>query len=177
MVDGSGAVMGESNTLLLFDVDPIQGAEFPSVIMTPRGALRGGTTGFDLSFDYVGVGGVDVQFPLFQATWISDWTETVATDAPLVTAATRPNTTLRARPSVTRGATRILASRPFGRDARIAIHDVTGRLLRELRPPEGARTVSWEGTDAAGRLLPAGVYFLRLDDVAGSATTRVTRVR
>lgn len=48
---------------------------------------------------------------------------------------------------------------------RIAIYDVTGRLVSQLvdeRLGPGAHTVTWEGRDAAGRQVPAGVYFARL---------------
>jgi hypothetical protein len=49
----------------------------------------------------------------------------------------------------------------------IAVRDVKGRLLRRLAP--GAQL--WDGRDASGRLLPAGVYFL-----AGTITSRTDRV-
>ena len=41
----------------------------------------------------------------------------------------------------------------------LAICDATGRLIRRLA---GAGSITWDGRDAAGQKLPAGVYMVRL---------------
>ena len=176
LTDG-GAVAGHSNVMLLFDVDATQGAEFTSAVVTPRLNAQGTPTGFDLTFDYVGTVGVEVYEPLFYATWISDWDPAEPTDAPAIAAVREPNLRLVARPSVTRGATEIRANRPFEGEPRISVYDAGGRRLRSLRAVAGSRSTRWDGADDSGRPLPAGVYFVRLDDRAGTAATRVTRLR
>jgi hypothetical protein len=55
---------------------------------------------------------------------------------------------------------------PFAASAPVAvrIYDVSGRLARELHAgplASGTHRFRWDGRDAEGRLLPAGVYFLR----------------
>lgn len=168
VVAPGGAVVGESLTRWHFDVDPRQGAIFPYVTVTPG---LGASNGFEITFDYTAVGGVDSVFPLFDATWISDWNLTQVTGVSDFPPAAAPGPRLRALPSITRGGTELVASRPFGPAARITVHDVTGRRLRTIAAPEGGRAVRWDG-DA-----PAGVYFLRLEDEGGAAGTRVTRLR
>jgi hypothetical protein len=47
----------------------------------------------------------------------------------------------------------------------LAIYDVSGRRVRTLvdrLQPAGAYTVTWDGSDDEGRLLPTGVYFYKL---------------
>jgi len=46
----------------------------------------------------------------------------------------------------------------------LAIHDATGRLVRTLAAgawAEGSCAITWDGRDAAGRVVPEGTYFLR----------------
>ncbi len=50
--------------------------------------------------------------------------------------------------------------------ARLAIYDVLGRAVRVLHDaftPRGRHTLTWDGADTAGRPLPAGTYFYRLE--------------
>ena len=64
-----------------------------------------------------------------------------------------------------------------GRDSggRIVIHDVAGRRVAAL-PWVGAR-VEWDGRDEAGRELPSGAYFYRLEGVTASEGGRVLLLR
>ena len=58
--------------------------------------------------------------------------------------------------------------------------DLSGRMVRHLSSgwqPRGTRRLSWDGSDAGGGRLPAGVYLVRLRAGAHTALTRVTIVR
>jgi len=173
MFDGN-VQAGTSNTLLLFDVNMHQGAEFPFVSITPHMATASMATGFDVAFDYTATSGVEVYEPLLDMTWISDWQPPSAAAVP---EGNTPAPLLAARPSVTRGVTELWAARPFTAEARIAVHDVSGRLLRSLIPSPGLEFVHWDGRNEAGQPLSSGVYYVRLQDRWGGAVTRVTRVQ
>lgn len=59
---------------------------------------------------------------------------------------------------------------------RLTLHDTQGRLVRELASgelPAGTREYRWDGRDAQGRALPAGVYLLR---ASAPGAVRVRRV-
>jgi hypothetical protein len=46
----------------------------------------------------------------------------------------------------------------------LAVHDITGRVVRQLcasSVKRGAHSVTWDGRDNAGRTVAAGVYFCR----------------
>ena len=64
---------------------------------------------------------------------------------------------------------------------RLAIHDLSGRLVRVVA--EGAfeaatsHRVAWDGRDDHGATVPSGVYFARLESRLGVATARLVRVR
>jgi hypothetical protein len=50
--------------------------------------------------------------------------------------------------------------------AQLSVFDPRGRLVRVLADadlPAGSHVVTWDGTDATGRLAASGVYFLRLE--------------
>jgi len=98
---------------------------------------------------------------------------TVATDvedigvAPELTAIT-------AFPNPFRGSTRlVLRADAAPVAAWVQIHDVAGRLYRELEL-RGVREVAWDGLDAGGRPAPNGVYFLSAN---GRIHGRVVRLR
>ena len=81
---------------------------------------------------------------------------------------------LRVFPNPFRGSARILG---FGREE-IAVYDVSGRLVRRVRPAasgaaSGVLPVDWDGTDHRGHRLPTGIYFVK----AGSRIARVALLR
>ncbi len=64
-------------------------------------------------------------------------------------------------------------------DARLVIVDAAGRRLGEIARslPAGTASLEWDGRDAAGRALPAGVYFYRLQVDDGVKSGRMLLVR
>jgi hypothetical protein len=81
------------------------------------------------------------------------------------------------RPNPAGGAVALRFTLPARAPVRLEVLDVSGRRVRELRRGEldaGAYDAAWDGRDAAGRRVPAGVYFVRLA-VAG-ASPQVRRV-
>ncbi len=63
-----------------------------------------------------------------------------------------------------------------GGDARIGIYDASGRLVRSLSPGHvgvGVQIVTWNGSDASGRRLPAGIYHVRVSVDGRETSSRV----
>ena len=68
---------------------------------------------------------------------------------------------------------------------RVEIYDLAGRRLRDLSTttahPSGERQVEWDGRDAAGEIVPPGVYMVRVGfaadrDAAGVYASRLVHV-
>jgi hypothetical protein len=69
---------------------------------------------------------------------------------------------------------------PAPASVRVAIHDARGRLVRELdlgARPVGTGSVTWNGTDCAGRACASGTYVLQLQAGAETVNRTVTLVR
>ena len=82
-------------------------------------------------------------------------------------------------PNPVTGATRVSYALVRAGAASLNIYDATGRQVRSLVSgilKAGAYMVSWDGRNADGRLVPAGVYYVRLSADRAS-TARVTVVR
>ncbi|MEM9663649.1 MAG: FlgD immunoglobulin-like domain containing protein [Bacteroidota bacterium] len=61
---------------------------------------------------------------------------------------------------------------------RLMVYDLLGRTVRVLTVAPGADQVTWDGTDAAGRSVPAGAYVARLQTPYGvSSATTLIRTR
>ena len=79
-----------------------------------------------------------------------------------------------ARPNPFNPVTTIAFALPEAGPARLAVYDVSGRLVAVLAEgvhEAGEHEAVWNGRDAAGRQLGSGVYFVRLE-FAGSVSTR-----
>jgi hypothetical protein len=62
---------------------------------------------------------------------------------------------------------------------RVAIYDVAGRLVRSIASggrDQAARRLHWDGRSDSGRIVPAGVYFLRIEMPTSTVTHKVTRL-
>jgi hypothetical protein len=62
----------------------------------------------------------------------------------------------------------------------LAVYDMGGRRVATLADgtwEAGAHTVTWQGRDAAGRLLPSGTYAVRLESGEGRQARKVSLVR
>jgi len=69
---------------------------------------------------------------------------------------------------------------PYATDALVTLHDASGRLVRTLasgRLPEGPHVVHWNGRDVAGRVVPAGSYYVNLRVGEMAATRKLTVLR
>ena len=77
-------------------------------------------------------------------------------------------------------ATRFLFTLPSSGQVTLAVYNVRGQLVRVLRDgifEGGPHSVIWDGRDAAGRNLPSGVYFARLEGKGGEADRKLILVR
>ncbi len=93
---------------------------------------------------------------------------------------TERTTLLPAFPNPFRAATRIRYT--LGRPGRVdvAVYDAAGRRVRVLergRDDAGSHQVTWDGRDAFGRAVPAGVYFVRMKASHYAGTQKVMRMR
>ena len=62
------------------------------------------------------------------------------------------------------------------REGRVAVYDVHGRLVRELKRgllPQGSSSVRWDGTDGRGVMVAAGAYFYRVESEGAFLTRKV----
>jgi hypothetical protein len=62
----------------------------------------------------------------------------------------------------------------------LAVHDVSGRLMRRLETgnrSSGRHEANWDVTDDHGRRMPAGVYFVRFSAGGQASSCRITLVR
>jgi hypothetical protein len=83
-------------------------------------------------------------------------------------------------PNPFRGVTTINFSLPHEGQARLAVYNVAGQLVRTLTDgvlPAGSQSVSWDGRNQAGRSVPGGVYFYRLSTGDRTLTQKAVLVR
>jgi hypothetical protein len=84
----------------------------------------------------------------------------------------RPWAGLTATPSPFGGS--VALSRAGAALGTLTIHDVGGRLVRRIRSGAASEVV-WDGRDEEGRLLPGGVYFVRLPLEPGVPPRKIVR--
>ncbi len=84
---------------------------------------------------------------------------------------------LRALPNPSVGGVAISLVLPKPGSTRVAIHSASGRMVSVLAGGHftaGAHQVWWGGSDDAGRLVPAGIYFARVETAAGTRSLKIT---
>ncbi len=88
---------------------------------------------------------------------------------------------LEARPNPTSSTTMLGYTMPTAGRVTIAIHDISGRLVRELaagvEATAGTHEMAWDGTNADGTRVPAGTYFYRVTTPMGTAQKQLRVVR
>jgi hypothetical protein len=112
------------------------------------------------------------------------WTSPVWVDFIDPTGATAPAQeagplSVEASPNPSRGSVRFAVAGLGPAGGSLKVYDVGGRLVRRIDLPAGGtdRTVEWNGRDADGAELSAGVYFTVLHSRGTTATGRVLRLR
>jgi hypothetical protein len=83
------------------------------------------------------------------------------------------------RPTPFREETLLRLDLPRDAPVRLEVFAIDGRrraVLLERALPAGVHQIVWNGRDAAGNRLPAGVYWLRAATPAGAKTTRALRL-
>jgi hypothetical protein len=87
---------------------------------------------------------------------------------------------LRVAPSPTRGDCVVRLTLPVTHAVRVTIHDAAGRQVRELHTgvlAAGEHVFPWDGLDAGGRAVGAGVYFVAARAGEQRVTATVSRTR
>jgi len=82
-------------------------------------------------------------------------------------------------PNPTAGVVRLSLAGSPGALVDVSVHDVRGRLVQRLagvRLAGGTASITWNGRDHAGRMLPAGVYLVRATSDGASAVARMVRL-
>jgi hypothetical protein len=118
----------------------------------------------------------------FRGEW-SHFVEIRKPAAPTGASVVEPGETwvvLPAAPNPFRTATAVRFRQPAPGRVTVSVVDAAGRLVRPLLDEvvaPGSRTVTWDGRDAEGSRVAAGVYFVRVRSESGSRTLRVVRLR
>jgi hypothetical protein len=76
--------------------------------------------------------------------------------------------------------TNLRFSLPERQSVTLAVYDLRGRLVRTLWSGEahaGEHSISWSGTDDAGRLASSGMYVARLSSPHGASVVRMLMIR
>ncbi len=76
--------------------------------------------------------------------------------------------------------TRITFELPVASNVRLTVYDVLGREVVRLASgsyPAGTHAVTWDGRDAAGAMVPSGVYLYRIDAGGFTQTRRMVLLK
>jgi hypothetical protein len=103
----------------------------------------------------------------------------VGTDVPAPAAARDLTTLLPGTPNPFAASVQVRFTLGCPGRASIRVYDVAGRLVRSLLDedlPAGARSLAWDGRDASSKVVPNGVYFLRLETGGVTLARKVVRL-
>ncbi|MGQ0721151.1 MAG: FlgD immunoglobulin-like domain containing protein [Candidatus Eiseniibacteriota bacterium] len=175
--DAGGSSVRTSRRQMHVDALPGQALAFGGVRVHALAPARAAGSGFRVTFDAAGAGGVDSAEPLFEATFTGDCRPAGSTGLPeTANAGTVRTNELVAWPSVTRGGTEFRLAGPANAELRIELFDVAGRLVRRLPVHPGDITRTWDGRGSDGRVVAAGVYFATLSGAPAGSAARVVRI-
>ena len=176
--DGFGSPVGTSMVDIVLSTGRYQEVVFTDVVITPGTSAPGapGSTvdGFGLSFRLDGFN-IETSEPLFDVHFVADWSTMVPTAVPGAPDA-EPGPGLVAVPAVMRSRTELRIAEARPQSGTVAVLDLRGRVVRRLVLPAGARSVSWDGRDAAGESAASGVYWARIEG-SPAAAARIVRLR
>ncbi|MBZ0266639.1 T9SS type A sorting domain-containing protein [bacterium] len=102
------------------------------------------------------------------------------TDTPVVAGTGVGGMRLAASPNPLRSDTTVRFELPQEGPVALEVYDARGRRVRELwdgHRTAGTHTVRWDGLSTAGRRVPAGVYFLRVNTAEGGTSRKLTVIR
>jgi hypothetical protein len=188
---GAETQLGTELTLADLDQDGLADVLFAGA-NTPRvSTLRSNGAGFEAAtfhalgglsrlveaYDLDGDQDADVVATLFESDQVSILLNEAA--SPTSVAPGKSEQTLAfgpAMPNPMRVSTSIPIFLPVAAEARISILDVSGRLVRVLSSGsrlEGRSVLHWDGRDAHGSPVRAGVYFARLESLQDRRTVRI----
>ena len=106
----------------------------------------------------------------------ADATQPILTDADIAHGLGRIAIT----PNPSRDATQLRFDLRAAETIRLRIHDVAGRLVREIGPlqaPQGLNAVTWNGRNQHGDRVPAGVYLVTMSAGELESTAKLLRLR
>ncbi len=106
--------------------------------------------------------------------------EPAGLDAPLVAASADRLLQEAPAPNPTSGSTRVRFALPRDGRGTVRVLDVMGRVVRTLVDadlPAGSHDATWDGRDAAGSPVAAGIYWSRVESGDTSVTRKVTLIR
>ncbi|HID93269.1 MAG TPA: T9SS type A sorting domain-containing protein, partial [bacterium (Candidatus Stahlbacteria)] len=87
---------------------------------------------------------------------------------------------LEVRPNLTFGNTKIYYVLPRDGEVKLSIYNLTGEIVRLLireRQRVGDKKVLWDGKDAYGSIVPAGIYFCILEFEGRKAMQKLIKLR
>jgi len=133
---------------------------------------------FELTFEATGytsqtIGGVST-------TWGTPKVLNVALQPDTSTVPPVISLALRAWPNPFNPGTTFTMAMPRSGPAELVVFDLQGRRIAGLfsgQAPAGETPLAWDGRDAQGRTMPAGVYFGRLETAGGISVTKVMLVK
>lgn len=86
----------------------------------------------------------------------------------------------RPAPNPSNGAAHVAFTLPMGGDVDLGVFDVNGRRVATLASgelPAGEHAATWDGTDASGHRVKAGIYWLELTHGGTRTTQRIVRLK